>query len=420
MLGSDTHIWDADSEPFELSLGEKFSVNQVTHACSALSPLHLRTYFNQGIEERWKCFKQDGNDSFQAGEHDKAIKSFSDALSLTTAPLEQIRTFKSIAMDGGAEGTLSKVVKLVWPAIDSFISKPLMWNVPDQCGAPQPKPVWKTVPNQPAAICLANRAAVYLQRGQSGDYEKALKDGKEAIGRCPEYLKGHTRVMRAKQKLGDKSSAKKKNVEIQQYTQLCEMMPWNGPALYMIGWITGHTFEYLYQLVRYQFTMAKLLELGIREVKFHLSVVGLQGGQWAVVNLMSTRRRAVHGVPQGAYSTEFKQYKVNGLRFYPLDARNAQRLDEPPHGSASDACLEMLLGADTALLAVWVQALKDKGIRVPEIVLGQGLVMHADTLRGAIANGGEFAEIVVSCVTRTATSDRSELPTVPLPPGALQ
>jgi tetratricopeptide (TPR) repeat protein len=260
MLGGDTHLWDADSEPFELSLGEKFAVNQ-------------------GVEERWKVCKQEGNESLKAGDYATAIQSFSDALSLATAPLDQIRTLKTVA--ASHPGAFSKVVKLVWPTIDAFLSKPMMWNVPDQYGELQSKPVWKTVPNMPAAMCLSNRAATYLERGEPGDYEKALKDGKEAAGRCPEYIKAHHRIMRALQKLGDKTGAKKKNVEVRQYTELCEMLPWNGPALYMIGWITGHTFEYLYNVVRFQYVVSKLRELGVQEVNFHLSLIGMQG-EWVL------------------------------------------------------------------------------------------------------------------------------------------
>jgi hypothetical protein len=159
----------------------------------------------------------------------------------------------------------------------------------------------------------------------------------------------------------------------------------------------------------------------------------------------------MHGAPQGAYSTGFKNYKVDGVKLFAVDRQHENDLSEPPHGRGSRQSLASLLGDESALMAGWIYELQQQGLRVTEIVLGQGLIVHQDAVREALATGARphvqpsrgdrahasdvatgpktiaeeasLAEISIRCVTRTGASDRAGIrPTAlqALPPGALQ
>ena len=92
-----------------------------------------------------------------------------------------------------------------------------------------------TFPNKPAAVCLANRAAMHLKAGRPED---ALEDAKQATVQCPEYLKGHYRVGQALRALGHTAEADVVEGQIRTYRALVQLLPWYGLALLMLGWIS--------------------------------------------------------------------------------------------------------------------------------------------------------------------------------------
>ena len=199
------------------------------------------------VEPRWAELKDLGNVELAKGNYAGAIALYTDALLLATTRRPQFGVLSKLSFGNGKQLNAAVSNKIL-----GFLPSPEDPYQFEHAGRRrQIQPL-----NKPAAICLANRAAAHLKVDNP---QKALADGIEATRWCPEYLKGHHRVVRSHLALKQKAAAKKVKAEIKQFEAMFAM-PDYSLAMLAVGWISQTTQQLQYQEGRYKEAVRRLEE----------------------------------------------------------------------------------------------------------------------------------------------------------------
>jgi hypothetical protein len=241
-----------------------FSDPQFMYADYAASP--------RFIEPRWEKLKLAANSELSSGNYRSAIALYTDALLLVTTTQPQFNLLAKMSFCNGKKfdaGVLNTII--------AFLPSP---EPPFRLQHSGRQRIIQPL-NEPAAICLSNRAAAHLK---ASDATKALADGIAATKWCPEYVKGHYRVVRAYKSLGKGAAAKEVEQEIKQYRQM-SVLPDYSMALLGVGWIDMVYQQTRYRDARLEETVRRLKVLNIEEPKVEIEIkmtlvpflVGLEG-----------------------------------------------------------------------------------------------------------------------------------------------
>lgn len=136
--------------------------------------------FEATVHPRWDEFKARGNQALKEGNYEAAIQDYTRALKIADASnVDSLFEAASERPANSAGPKLAAIKEDIAPIIRRFIPGPVLS---------------RGEPNKPAAVCLANRAAVHLKLGRN---VAAVADARAATIICPEYLKGHFRLKQA-------------------------------------------------------------------------------------------------------------------------------------------------------------------------------------------------------------------------------
>ena len=262
----------------------------------------------------------------------------------------------------------------------------------DHIDAYFPKPPRKTFweifkedlrqPNLPAAVCLANRASVLLKLAGAGPKstededvglkyaQRALRDAKDAVELfCPEYEKGHHRVLECYWRLGLTEAAKQQAEDIRAFKELQSMTPCVAFGLLQLGWITHPEFSFIYDDMRMQEILSRIAAATeVRSWYLQVSMVPFVGGQALIFNMNSF-----------PFFGEDIDYR--GVAFHICDGEHDNDLELPPHGRISKFALKNAL----QFIRNFMRRLKMRSIQIASMMLGQGLVEQVERVQRAIA-----------------------------------
>ena len=298
------------------------------------------------VDPAWKVRKKQGNAAMSAGDLQTAADEYLAAASLALGPFERMtgrgtlmafcRTLSAWA-EGSAGAKVAATPELVkniarfLAEITRDISPPVAPKLPPRVlQSAQKREQILRVPNQAAAICFANRSCVLLQLKR---YQEALKDARMATKLCPEYVKGHLRVLRALQALGRTQAAERKQQELDDYDTARRIYPSAEVALLAAGWISWLDASFVYGPVRQREVLKHILNRTAQHpptISIRVSLVPFQGGQCLLTCLDAV-------ADDGLISVE-------GYDFVVLDAANDHLCEMPPNGHASERTQQSLFG----------------------------------------------------------------------------
>lgn len=122
-----------------------------------------------------------------------------------------------------------------------------------------------------------------------------------------------------------------------------QQLPWYAVALLPIGWLDVTTFEHVYLPAYYRHVVSSALGSGTMLSATVLpSLVPFVDGQWLCASIEYVVRPSASASPS--------RNKVDGIWFKRLDRKNADALEQPPHGHASEAALAAVPGELCRLL----------------------------------------------------------------------
>ena len=383
------------------------------------------------VETRWEDFKEKGNNALLADPPgiDEAIRMYEAAFLITQQPFPQMRTLENIGQKR-PDSALSRFIKasgtngepLMLLFLMPYLMKPLIASDKEEI-APGIF-LNRTFPNRPAAICKSNIAAARLKRyrlkGDPTDLEEALADAEEALNLCPEYVKGHSRMVSVLTRLATdldiseeirrdlRKQAASKRLEIKTFEELIKILPWNGIVLKEVGWIDEPQYTFMYEQVRWDYIMEQLRRLAEREEVFGGGGGG--GGDGDLSRSLSLPYPTTQMIIQVSISlvasgggggqslafdisyiaAHFQRGKVDRLRYARVDSGGSEQLRESPHGMGTKLALERTIDFTAKwILDIMVPAQRRnpktvRGFEVAALVLGQGLVCHQEELTLAL------------------------------------
>ena len=283
--------------------------------------------------------------------------------------------------------------------------KECMDHVEQYLPKPPGRVIWKGLeehiryPNLPAAICLCNRASVLLKlagprpTSTADDVglkfaERALRDAKDAVELfCPEYEKGHHRLLECYKRLGMTSEAKQQAEDIHSFQELQALMPCVSFGLLQLGWITHPEFTFIYDNIRKQEILKRIIAATeVPSWYVQISMVPFAGGQAILFNMNSA-----------PFFGDFIDYRA--VTFCICDCENDDDLELPPHGKISQVALKNAIN----LIRVFMRMLRRNRIQVATVILGQGLVEQVELTRKAIARTHPDLTIIPAQQTHAST-----------------
>lgn len=145
--------------------------------------------FSSTVDPRWEAVKAEANQALKDGDLDRAVAGYTNALKIADADehVDELFAVLSQRPNGSVGHKLDAAKADLAPIIRKFVPGPNLS---------------RGEPNQPAAICLANRAAVHLKAGR---VVEAVGDARLAAIICPEYIKAHFRLRQALLAVGDRA-----------------------------------------------------------------------------------------------------------------------------------------------------------------------------------------------------------------------
>lgn len=200
--------------------------------------------------------------------------------------------------------------------------------------------------------------------------QRALRDAKDAVELfCPEYEKGHHRVLECYRRLGLVEEAKQLTEEIRAFQELQSMTPCVSFGLLQVGWITHPEFSFIYDHIRLFEIFRRITSAPeVHSWYVQVSMVPFVGGQAIIFNMNSF-----------PFFGEAIDYRA--VAFHMCDGQHDSDLELPPHGKISKLALKNAL----PFIRNFMEKLKKHNIQVASIMLGQGLVEQVERVRKAIS-----------------------------------
>jgi len=332
-----------------------------------------------------------------------AVTWYRRAASLTNTE-EALGTF-FLAMEEGRKksGALAEAATAIADArtdlfevIRSWLPDgPTSYDLPEEISESlkaEGKPGYVHEPNLPRAICLTNSAAAKLQqhaqlavkqtpaRSRRGSSRRirsllksALSDAEDAVRFCPEYVKARYRVAQAKRLLGDEGGADRIERQMRLWHERSPLC-WVGFELICFGWLTYVEYDFLYSPAYFEHACRQVLsehKAGsfdaphlVTSAALSASLVPLTGGQWLLVGLQY-------------FSSSLGPTKIDAIEFRALDTENGDDVERPPNGRAS----KLSLARFPVALRMLLRKLKDRGVGVHALCLGQALTEQVERIR---------------------------------------
>ena len=190
----------------------------------------------QRVHPRWEVLKDRANEALHAGDIERAVAGYTEALAIADGVTGVAAMFDALSTrdETSAGSRLVGMRDAIEPIVRRCMPGPI---------------AARGEPNKPAAICLANRASAHLKAGRATE---AVGDARAATKFCPEYVKGHHRLMQALHAAGDTNEAAVVQVQLARFRQHSDMKPgfWLGFRLVLIGWIDHITYLKAYESPR--------------------------------------------------------------------------------------------------------------------------------------------------------------------------
>ena len=258
-----------------------------------------------GIDASWEQRKDEGNAALKKKDYLAAAELYKQSYILALGALDggMIVAFTEALEtwpEGSAQRKLSELDDII---CEHILTKLWIAPFPKKFNFPpgMKESEWKAVPpNRAAALALANRAQALLLAEQP---EKALRVAKRATTADPSYVKGHFRVQRALEALGQDDEAAKKADTIRDYNVCRSMMPAEGPALLSAGWIDWESYALVWGPGRVDAVLSHLVEElpeDERRIEVRASLVPFLGGQ---VREQGSTAKAKHARPRQGMCT---------------------------------------------------------------------------------------------------------------------
>lgn len=408
------------------------------------------------VTPRWLVLKQRGTDALEAGECEVAATWYGRAAAVTDHATALDAFFDHL--ETCANHTARRLAELqddLWPAIlkrmpdgpRRLAYTPAMEKIVER----DPKlRAYVHEPNLPRAICHANAAAARLRQLKAHDEDHAasmaryagglpphirkmgaqirvqladvaLKAAEDAAMVCPEYQKGHHRVLSALkakasqiEQSGDDDATlmeagmcmqKAADVEtaMRHYDLAHGHLPWSGIAVQMAGFLHEHEYERAYARAYLDHEMRTLKQAADMKspltgrpynipmlVIVKASLVPCGGGQALLICV--ERRQEILG--------RLEAHNHDGLCFRTLDPRHGDIVEAPPHGRASKQALRNY----PPFLSRFLADLKHMKIDVDEICMGQALRDQVQQVKAALDAEGVYRDVRVYASATTHAS----------------
>lgn len=332
-------------------------------------------YFEQLVDPAWLELKNLGNREFRAGRYESAKRAYRDAAQVATSPRRGLDTLVDSLQRTGAPVDSARRITTV---VARYLHPPVEWRRRRR-GKLEVVPA----PNRPAAVCLANRAAVLIKQKR---FAEALDNARAAVELCPDYTKGHYREMRCHELMGradDERAARERMAECKRFAG---MYVDQSMVLFRLGWVEGAHLA-PYAAVRFHACLehirreskafnANYGRVVVPPVSAQVSLVRLGDAQCLRCNLTFTRP-----LEKDASPGRSAQQQLSNVWFRVLDQKRGAMLDKPPHGTPSprSQALAPLLAAD------FLKRVIAEGLAVVAVAIGQGLVELAEEVEKAVS-----------------------------------
>ena len=229
------------------------------------------------VHPRWESLKDDANEFLASGDFERAVEGYTAALAVADGAVAGVGAFfDSLSAHPDSSSAAQQLVGAymdIAPILRQWM------------GGPNAE---RGEPNKPAAICLANRAAVHIKSGRA---EAALSDASAALAFCPEYLKGRHRQMQALRAVGADAAERLTHLQrqVDMHSELTRSSlagapspgTWLGVQLTLVGWLDFATYSRVYEAPRCAHWRERAVETACSmagTLRVHMSV--LWGGKW--------------------------------------------------------------------------------------------------------------------------------------------
>mmetsp|Transcript_21420 Transcript_21420/g.32861 ORF Transcript_21420/g.32861 Transcript_21420/m.32861 type:complete len:373 (+) Transcript_21420:1111-2229(+) len=318
------------------------------------------------IDCSWLHYKDEGNKEFKKGNYDNAINLYNKALCIATSPKMQsdglfliLKSMQKKADESSAIRLVLENQELVDNIILSFLPKsPNLKLKDDQYDMDEP--------NLPAAICLANMATCQLKNLDL--LADAADNANLARIYCPEYLKGHEKLLHILELTNFTEEAKNIQHQLQCYQAMINGSQWNGPALHFAGWIDRSTLS-RYESSRRE-DIIQLCKKKCPRVFGVISLVPYVGGQWLVFSLKPENY---------PFSVPFES--IDLFAFISVDTENDDLLAMSPPRASDTALSHSIHHLDNIL-----HQLKSANLHVISLTCCQGFLDHTDVIKHSLCH----------------------------------
>jgi hypothetical protein len=394
------------------------------------------------VNPRWEALKDRGNDALKAGEPGVAIIWYKRAESLTDSNNAATAFFKVVGGLGGAGARLADAEVDLRDALLRFLPDGPRAIVPFDAEAVRRastlgEPSEGSEPNLPRAICLSNTAAAWRKAGK---HQAALDAALDAVAFCPEYIKGHHRLVQCWRAVGKESEAAELEMQLGLLATMRQRMAWMGGNMLCFGWVGALAYEQIYGPAYFRHECQKVAELkkrvtvlasigarvgiaacgvcdGTRCCGRHAEAVRPPSRTIALLIVgCSSASRVCWAVPVGGgqWLTVGVEYRSVGaslmeggpperrhdmMHMAMLDSENGDIVQLPPHGRASKASVEAFPPA----LFGFLRQLREHGIEPEHLCLGQGLTVFERSMKKRLKKAG-FCEMTTNASTVTHAS----------------
>ena len=343
-------------------------------------------------DPRWEEAKEAGNEKLKAGDYLGAAKLYRDAALLAKGPLEggAVAALVAALEEYPEESPQRMVVENEDLFLTSICGHLSIQKTREEVELKNGSMLKAEYPNKAAAVAWANRAQALLMAGVP---ERALRSARRATEANPEYLKGHHRVMKALEALGQRKEAVKVKKQMEEYPLVRAMYPSESQALLHCGWIEWERAQIVYSPLRFRAAaehVAASMTSEVKRVEVRASLVPFQGGQCLMLSIV-----------YGFHS------EVQSMDYIMVDAKNAHICDRPPNGIASPKALQYA----PMRIGVFIGDLAAHGLTVVAVMCGQGLTDHVTLVEERLRQGCEngmhppYDDLIVYAAHSTAASE---------------
>ena len=360
-----------------------------------LHNLDVSVHYAAMLDQYWEGWKEAGNVALNAGDLDASIECYTYALWFTEPNWPLYVFFEALrsSPDGSAGSRLAEAEPDVGECMMRHLPDgPRSWTQELSSLGMSGQAVY-TPPNRPAAVCLANRAAVCLKASRP---QQALADARAAVRRCPAYVKAHYRHAQALRACGQHEKAETEAARLKRYEEVlanCRRNAARGgwtPAMCLLdsGYIDVAEYVFVYERTRFSYVMRHLKEHGIRRGVLKASLVPFMAGQFLCMGL--------HASVEQQHAA---QTSIEHILFHMMDPNGAELAEKPPHGQATDLAMDFAPARISGMVRDF-ETIPGLGFKVTGLHLGQGFLQHASTIRQTLERDS-LAHVEVTCALIT-------------------